>query len=52
MWLATAPVDRAGGYYSDRRLDVVHPQASSERLARQLWERSEELVGVALTGRA
>lgn len=46
VWLASAPADalRAGRYYTDRRAGVANPQARSERLARQLWERTEELV--------
>jgi NAD(P)-dependent dehydrogenase (short-subunit alcohol dehydrogenase family) len=49
IWLATAPAEqlRPGGYYVDRRLGLVNPQALSGRLARQLWERSERLVGVS-----
>ena len=49
VWLATAPADqlRQGGYYADRRPDLVNPQAFSRLLARQLWERSERLVGLA-----
>jgi len=49
VWLATAPADelRPGGYYVDRRAGVVNPQALSRRLARQLWERSARLVGLA-----
>jgi NAD(P)-dependent dehydrogenase (short-subunit alcohol dehydrogenase family) len=49
IWLATAPAEqlRPGGYYVDRRLGLVNPQALSGRLARQLWERSEQLVGVS-----
>jgi NAD(P)-dependent dehydrogenase (short-subunit alcohol dehydrogenase family) len=49
VWLATAPADqlRPGGYYVDRRPGLVNPQALSGRLARQLWERSERLVGLA-----
>jgi NAD(P)-dependent dehydrogenase (short-subunit alcohol dehydrogenase family) len=46
VWLATAPVNRLrpGGYYSSRRTGVMHPQGHSDRLARRLWERSEELL--------
>jgi NAD(P)-dependent dehydrogenase (short-subunit alcohol dehydrogenase family) len=46
VWLTTAPADRLrqGGYYSSRRPGVMHPQALSARLARQLWERSEQLL--------
>ena len=49
VWLATAPADqlRPGGYYVDRRPGLVNPQALSGRLARQLWDRSERLVGLA-----
>jgi NAD(P)-dependent dehydrogenase (short-subunit alcohol dehydrogenase family) len=49
VWLATAPVEqlRPGGYYVDRRLGLVNPQALSTRLARRLWEESARLVGVA-----
>jgi NAD(P)-dependent dehydrogenase (short-subunit alcohol dehydrogenase family) len=49
VWLATAPAGelRPGGYYVDRRPGLVNPQALSGRLARQLWERSERLVGLS-----
>jgi NAD(P)-dependent dehydrogenase (short-subunit alcohol dehydrogenase family) len=48
VWLATAPPEqlRAGGYYVDRRLGALNPQALSGSLARRLWERSEQLVGL------
>jgi NAD(P)-dependent dehydrogenase (short-subunit alcohol dehydrogenase family) len=47
VWLATAPADRLkqGAYYSSRRVTPHHPQGYSDRVARRLWERSEELVG-------
>jgi NAD(P)-dependent dehydrogenase (short-subunit alcohol dehydrogenase family) len=48
VWLATAPAEqlRAGGYYADRRLGALNPQALSRSVARQLWERSQNLVGL------
>src|SRR4051794_3728696 len=48
VWLATASTEelRPGGYYADRRPAAVNPQARSRWLARRLWERSEELVGI------
>jgi NAD(P)-dependent dehydrogenase (short-subunit alcohol dehydrogenase family) len=50
VWLATAPVNqlRAGGYYADRRLAALNPQALSTWLARRLWARSEQLVGITV----
>jgi hypothetical protein len=50
VWLATQPADRLkqGGYYSNRRPGLVNPQARSAVLARQLWERTEELLGEPL----
>jgi NAD(P)-dependent dehydrogenase (short-subunit alcohol dehydrogenase family) len=46
VWLATTPASelRPGAYYSARRPGVVHLQGRSDRLARELWERSEQLV--------
>ena len=46
VWLATTSTDRLrqGGYYSNRHLGIAHLQARSGRLARQLWDRSEQLV--------
>jgi len=48
VWLATSARRelRDGGYYVDRRPGLVNPQALSRRLARQLWEQSERLVGL------
>jgi len=47
VWLATQPADRLrqGGYYSNRRPGLLNPQARSGSLARQLWDRTEELLG-------
>jgi NAD(P)-dependent dehydrogenase (short-subunit alcohol dehydrogenase family) len=47
VWLATQPADRLkpGGYYSNRRPGLVNPQARSGALARELWERTERLLG-------
>jgi NAD(P)-dependent dehydrogenase (short-subunit alcohol dehydrogenase family) len=49
IWLATEPAERLkqGGYYSNRRPGLVSPQALSGRLARQLWDRTEQLLGTA-----
>ena len=46
VWLATEPAERLrqGAYYSSRRPALHHPQGYSDRLAQQLWERSEQLV--------
>jgi NAD(P)-dependent dehydrogenase (short-subunit alcohol dehydrogenase family) len=53
VWLATGPADRLrqGGYYGNRRRGVMHVQARSDRLARQLWERSERMVAPFVTRR-
>jgi NAD(P)-dependent dehydrogenase (short-subunit alcohol dehydrogenase family) len=47
VWLATAADEqlRQGGYYTDRRPGIPNPQALSGRLARELWTRSEHIVG-------
>jgi NAD(P)-dependent dehydrogenase (short-subunit alcohol dehydrogenase family) len=47
VWLATQPADRLkpGGYYSNRRPGLLNPQAHSGALARELWERTERLLG-------
>jgi NAD(P)-dependent dehydrogenase (short-subunit alcohol dehydrogenase family) len=47
-WLATAPATewRSGGYYAKRRESGVSRQATDDLLARQLWQRSAQLVGL------
>jgi NAD(P)-dependent dehydrogenase (short-subunit alcohol dehydrogenase family) len=47
IWLVTQPAERLkqGGYYSNRRPGLVNPQARSGLLARQLWERTEQILG-------
>lgn len=51
VWLATTPADELhqGGYYSSRRPGMMNPAAYRDRLARQLWERTEELLAPFLT---
>jgi NAD(P)-dependent dehydrogenase (short-subunit alcohol dehydrogenase family) len=49
VWLATnrPGVDwESGGYYSERRLASINPQAGDLALSAALWERSAEQVGV------
>ncbi len=48
IWLLTQPADRLtqGGYYSNRRAGLANPQARSARLARQLWEQTEQILGI------
>jgi NAD(P)-dependent dehydrogenase (short-subunit alcohol dehydrogenase family) len=48
IWLATQPAGRLrqGGYYSHRRPGVLNAQALSERLARQLWDQTEKILGL------
>jgi len=49
-WLATSEAGaswESGGYYANRRPARAHRSADDERLAAWLWERSEELVGIA-----
>lgn len=50
-WLAAAPAEqwRSGGYYAKRRESWVKAQANDELLARELWLRSAELVGLDAT---
>ena len=51
VWLATAEPGRewrSGGYYEKRRPARTNPQADDERLAAAFWERSAQLVGVAV----
>ncbi len=52
IWLLTQPAGRLkqGGYYSNRRAGLANPQARSARLARQLWEQTEQLLGIAEDG--
>ena len=47
VWLATEPAGslKQGGYYSNRRPGLVNAQALSGRLARQLWDQTEKLLG-------
>ena len=48
VWLATSKpgIDWvSGGYYSKRKLAVADSQAHDATLARELWERSLQLVG-------
>lgn len=47
-WLTAAPAGqwRSGGYYIGRRESRVARQAVDDLLARQLWARSAELVGL------
>jgi NAD(P)-dependent dehydrogenase (short-subunit alcohol dehydrogenase family) len=49
VWLATQPAERLkqGGYNSNRRPGLVNAQALSGRLARQLWDRTENLLATA-----
>jgi NAD(P)-dependent dehydrogenase (short-subunit alcohol dehydrogenase family) len=50
VWLATSTpgVDwRSGGYYADRRTSATNPQADDIDVARDLWDRSAALVGLA-----
>jgi NAD(P)-dependent dehydrogenase (short-subunit alcohol dehydrogenase family) len=53
VWLVTTLADQLqqGGYYSSRRQGVMNPQAYRDRLARQLWDRTEELLAPFLTER-
>jgi NAD(P)-dependent dehydrogenase (short-subunit alcohol dehydrogenase family) len=49
VWLATSTpgVDwESGGYYADRRRTTTNPQADDVDVARALWARSAELVGL------
>lgn len=48
VFLAAAPADqwRSGAYLSDRREARVNAQGVDDLLARQLWERSAQLVGL------
>lgn len=47
-WLAAAPPDRwrSGGWYRDRHEHRLPAAARDDRLARELWARSAELVGL------
>jgi NAD(P)-dependent dehydrogenase (short-subunit alcohol dehydrogenase family) len=49
VWLVTQPADqlRQGGYYSNRRPGLLNPQARSAPLARQLWDRTEQILQTA-----
>ena len=49
VWLAAQPAERLrqGGYYSNRRPGLVNAQALNGRLARQLWDQTEKLLGTA-----
>jgi NAD(P)-dependent dehydrogenase (short-subunit alcohol dehydrogenase family) len=54
LYAATSPEAQPGGYYGPSRLDMtgppgrapIPPQARNERVARALWEASEQLTGV------
>lgn len=48
VWLASAPAARwrSGGYYAGRRESRVARRGTDDLLARQLWARSAELVGI------
>ncbi len=48
VWLALAPEagDLDGEYVEDERVVSPSPQAQDDELARRLWERSTELVGL------
>ncbi len=37
---------RSGAYYNRHKLGKTNPQADDENLADQLWQRSEEMVGL------
>jgi len=37
----------SGGYYERRRPAKTNPQADDVTLARELWDRSAEMVGLA-----
>ena len=52
VWLLTQPAGRLkqGGYYSDRRPGLVNVQARSDPLARRLWERTDQLLGISESG--
>ena len=52
VWLVTQPADRLsqGGYYSNRRLGLLNPQALSGPLARQLWDQTEQILDTAADG--
>ncbi|PKL75872.1 MAG: short-chain dehydrogenase, partial [Candidatus Melainabacteria bacterium HGW-Melainabacteria-1] len=50
IWLASSRPGsdwQPGGYYDRRRPGRKHRQASDPELARQLWDASEKLVGLA-----
>jgi NAD(P)-dependent dehydrogenase (short-subunit alcohol dehydrogenase family) len=49
IWLLTQPAEqlKQGGYYSNRRPGLVNPQARSSRLARELWEQTGQILGLA-----
>jgi NAD(P)-dependent dehydrogenase (short-subunit alcohol dehydrogenase family) len=48
IWLITQPAERLkqGGYYSNRRPGLLNPQAHNGRLARELWEQTEQMLGI------
>ncbi len=49
VWLATEPAEhlKQGGYYINRRPGLVNAQALNGRLARQLWDQTEKLLGTS-----
>ena len=49
IWLAEGRAGRdwrSGEYYEKRKVAHTNPQADDDALARALWERSAEMVGV------
>ena len=49
IWLAEGRAGRdwrSGEYYEKRKVAPTNPQADDDALARALWERSAEMVGV------
>ncbi|SOC52247.1 short chain dehydrogenase [Ornithinimicrobium cerasi] len=54
VWLAEGTPGvtwQSGEYYERNKPGKVNPQAHDAALARGLWERSEELLGLEVTGR-
>jgi NAD(P)-dependent dehydrogenase (short-subunit alcohol dehydrogenase family) len=48
LWLANTnpPTWASGGYYAERKPARMNPQAHDQQLARDLWDRSAELLGL------
>jgi hypothetical protein len=51
VWLATDPAaaELRGEYVEKQRVGTPSAEAQDDRLAADLWERSEQLVGAAAT---